>query len=320
MTERLLLTGGLGYIGGRLVEHLKSAGGFELRLASRRAPEARPAWAAGLDVVRSNPLEIVDLDRLCHGITAVIHLAGANELLSAEDPGAALRDTALSTLMLLEAAERQGVGRFVYFSTAHVYGAPLVGRIDEASLPRPLHPYAITHRAAEDFVLAATARRALAGLVLRVSNGIGAPADASIDRWTLVGNDLCRQAVTGRRLVLRSSGLQRRDCLGLGEIARAVEHFLRRPETWTDGLFNLGSGRSRSILKIAELVAERSRAVLGHSTPIERPPATAGEAAADLDFRIDKLKRSGFAPNPDLEAEIDRTLLLCRDHAATVNR
>lgn len=320
MSERLLITGGLGYIGGRLVEHLGQAGGFELRLSTRRPPEAGPAWADGFEVVRANPLEAADLDRLCHGVATVIHLAGANELLSADDPSAALRDTALSTLMLLEAAERQGVGRFLYFSTAHVYGAPLVGRIDESSLPRPLHPYAITHRTAEDFVLAAAARRTLAGLVLRVSNGIGAPADPAIDRWTLVGNDFCRQAVGERRLVLRSSGLQRRDFIGLGEIARAVEHFLRRPEAWSDGLFNLGSGRSRSVLEIAELVAARSRAVLGHATPIERPQAAPGEAAPDLDFRIDKLKRSGFAPSPDLEAEIDRTLGLCRDHGAAVSR
>jgi len=76
-------------------------------------------------------------------------------------------------------------------------------------VPRPVHPYAITHHAAEDFVLAAHDEKRLMGYVIRLSNGFGAPAHAGVDRWTLLVNDLCRQAVQTRQLILRSAG-----CLG----------------------------------------------------------------------------------------------------------
>jgi UDP-glucose 4-epimerase len=314
MTMRVLITGGLGYIGGRLSLALAEVGGFELRLATRRAPEAWPRWARAMEVVRADPADPSALDRLCRHADAVIHLAGANEHASAADPAQALLDTALGTLALLQAAERQGVQRFVYMSTAHVYGAPLVGRIDELTLPRPVHPYAITHRTAEDFVLAARDRGLIQGLVLRLSNGLGAPADPLIDRWTLAGNDLCRQAARDGRLVLQSSGLQQRDFIALSDVGRAVLHVLGlSAEGWGDGLFNLGGERSLSILRLAEIIAARSAIVLGAVPPIEHPPASPEARVPKLDYRIDRLKRTGFAPVAGLEDEIDRTLTLCRD-------
>jgi UDP-glucose 4-epimerase len=267
-----------------------------------------------MDVVRADPADPVALDRLCQGADAVIQLAGANEHASAADPARALVDTGLGTVALLQAAERQRVRRFVYMSTAHVYGAPLVGRIDERTLPRPAHAYAITHRTAEDFVLAARDRGGIESLVFRLSNGLGAPADPLIDRWTLVGNDLCRQVVRDGRLVLQSSGLQQRDFIALGDVSRAVLHVLDLPaETWGDGLFNLGGECSLSILRLAEMIAARSERILGVLPPIDHPPASPGTRAPELDYRIDKLKRIGFAPTGALEDEIDRTLELCRD-------
>ncbi len=313
MSGPILLTGGFGYVGGRLALALKAAG-HDLKLTTRRRKEDFPSWSDGMAVVRITANDDRERDSLCRGIDTVLHLAGANEILSAADPERAFLDTALATLQLLRAATRQKVRRFVYLSTAHVYGAPLQGRIDEATLPRPIHPYAIAHKAAEDFVLAARDGGVLDGLVLRLSNGIGAPADARIDRWTLLGNDLCRQAVETGRLTLKSSGLQKRDFVALDDINRATIHLLTLPKkSWGDGLFNLGGGRSRSVLDIAEIVADQAKRILGKHPIVERPPPSRGETAPDLDYRIDKLAGTGFRPSGDLADELARTLIFCRD-------
>ena len=220
----------------------------------------------------------------------------------------------LGTLKLLQAAQRAGVERFIYLSTAHVYGAPLAGTITERSVPRPTHPYAITHRVAEDFVLAAHAQRALTGIVLRMSNSFGAPAHAGIDRWELIVNDLCRQAVAQKRLVLRSSGLQRRDFITLGDAGRAVDHVLHQPAAACgDGLFNLGGECTQSALELAERIAERCAITLGFQPAIQRPQPAANEIGNTLDYRIDKLKQTGFAPRGGMDAEIDATLRLCQE-------
>lgn len=320
MSGPILLTGGFGYVGGRLALALRDAG-HDLRLTTRRAAADFPSWSDGVQVVRTVANDDRERDALCQGIDTVVHLAGANENLSAADPEQAFLDTSLSTLQLLRASCRQNIRRFVYMSTAHVYGAPLQGRIHETTLPRPAHPYAITHKAAEDFVLAARDSGVIDGLVIRLSNGIGAPADAGIDRWTLIGNDLSRQAVETGRLVLKSSGVQKRDFVTLGDVGRAVVHLLALPKAaWGNGLFNLGGGRTRSVLEIAETVAEQAERILGKRPAIDRPAPAADETAPELDYRIDKLAATGFKPSGDLADELGRTLLLCRDALAAKAR
>lgn len=314
MSGMTLITGGLGYLGGRLSLGLRSDASLALRLGTRRVPDALPQWAREFEVIPMDLSTDASLDAACKGVSHVIHLAAANEIDSADDPQLALEINTAGALRMLHAAERARVERFIYLSTAHVYGSPLAGVIDERTLPRPVHPYAITHRAAEDFVLASHDRRRLVGIVLRLSNGFGAPADPSVNRWTLLANDLCRQAVSTRRLVLRSSGLQQRDFITLDDVAGAVSHFISLPvEDCGNGLFNLGGGRAMSVLAMAELVAARCEAMLGFRPPIERPAPEELSAPGALDYRIDKLRASGFSPKGSFEAELDSTLKLCAD-------
>ncbi len=313
MTNRILITGGLGYVGGRIARLLIGIG-RRPRIATRRPPGDHPAWAGDAEVMRADLMDGGDLKRLCDGMDTVIHLAAMNEIDCFTDHAGSVRVNVEATVGLLEAAIEADVKRFVYFSTARIYGEPLAGTITEKTLPRPLHPYGITHRTAEDFILAAHDRRRISGLVLRLSNGMGCPADAGIDRWTLVMNDLCRQAATAGELVLQSSGLQKRDFIPLADVAGAVAHFLAVPvEQWSDGLFNLGAGKTMTILELTEIVAGGCKEALGFTPPIRRPEPAPGETYPGLDYRIDKMRATGFEPRCDFVAEIDEALRLCRD-------
>ncbi|ARJ66526.1 hypothetical protein WV31_13030 [Magnetospirillum sp. ME-1] len=312
MSGPILVTGGFGYLGGRIVCGLVAAG-HRVRVTTRRAPAAYPGWAAKVEV-RDEPIDTGGWAGVLNGVAAIVHLAAANEIDCGRDPAGCVEPNVTAAIRLIEAARAAKVGRFVYFSTAHVYGAPLEGRIDETRLPRPIHPYAITHRAAEDFVLAAHDQGWLEGVVVRLSNGFGAPADSGIDRWTLLANDLCRQAATQGRLVMRSTGLQRRDFITLADVAGAVVHLLGLPRaTLGDGLFNVGGAYAPTVYEMAGLIAQRAQALLGREVEIERPQPRPDETAAPLDYRIDKLKATGFAPAGDVAGEIDATLRLCRE-------
>jgi UDP-glucose 4-epimerase len=298
----ILVTGGFGYVGGRIARHL-AASGHQVRVSTRRPAAGRPAWAGEVAVVGADPD--------CRGVDAVVHLAAMNEIDCAADPAGALVANGVDSVRLLGRALAAGVPRFLYFSTARVYGDPLTGRIDEDLYPRPNHPYGITHKVFEDYLLAEHAKGRIAGACLRLSNAVGAPADAGIDRWTLVANELCRQVAAAGRITMKSSGLAFRDFIPLGEVARAVE-FLLGADLGA-GVFNLGVGHSTLVRDLAELIADRAQAVLGLRPAIARPDPAPGEVPAPLDFRVDRLAAAGFTASRDLAEEIDRTLLLCRD-------
>lgn len=313
MKRRILVTGGFGYVGGRVAQALAASPERHVVLGSR-SPRPPPVWLPGAEVCPMDWDSPGSLAAACDGVQAVLHLAAMNEIDAAKDPAGALAVNGVNTVRLLEAAKAQRVARFLFLSTAHVYGAPLAGRIAESTPARPRHPYASSHRAGEDVVLAARDDRRIGGIVVRLSNGFGAPAHADVDRWTLLVNDLCRQAARQHKLVLRSAGLQRRDFVTLYDTARALLHLLELPDAQLgDGVFNLGGCRALKVIEMAELVQHRCAAVLGHRPEIEKPLPAAGETSLELDYRIDKLVATGFSLSGDFAAEIDATLKLCRD-------
>jgi UDP-glucose 4-epimerase len=237
-----------------------------------------------------------------------------NEIDSASDPAKAFQVTTLGTLRLLKAAADRKVKRLVYFSTAHVYGSPLLGRIDEKTLPRPVHPYATTHKAAEDLVNEYHDKKLVEGIVIRLSNSFGYPYYQNINRWTLVVNDLCRQAVTAKKLVLKTSGTQKRDFITLTDVCRGVDHLLESNFPLDkNNIFNLGGNATHSIYDIARAVASSCGEILGFEPPVERPQPGPKEKIDRLDYRIDRILRTGFRLKGNMREEIDRTLIKCRD-------
>jgi UDP-glucose 4-epimerase len=309
---RVLITGGFGYLGGRLAQFLASQSGYELVLGSRRQTEP-PRWLPMVKTAQTQWDSPAGLEKICTGVDAVVHLAGMNAQDCAADPVAALEFNAVATARLMRSAVRQGVKRLVYLSTAHVYGSPLAGVITEETCPVSLHPYAASHRAGEDVVRAAHQRGEIGGTVIRLSNAYGAPAHKDADCWMLLVNDLCRQAVTTKHMVLRSSGVQRRDFVPLRDVCRSIDHLLHLPgKNLVNGLFHVGGEWSQTVWEMACLVQERCTATLGFRPELTRIAPQTGETAAGLDYRMEGLRRSGFLPSSDKIGELDGLIEFCK--------
>lgn len=308
---RILITGGFGLIGGRLAQHLQQAG-HQIILGSRNVGN-QPDWLPQAEVVQVNWNNNHALEQICNRVDVVVQAAGMNAQDCATDPLAALEFNGLTTARLLEAAIRAGVRRFIHLSTAHVYASPLVGSISEDTCPRNLHPYATSHLAGEHAVLSASQRGRIEGVVLRLSNAFGVPVHKEVNCWMLLVNDLCRQAVTERSLTLRSAGVQRRDFVTLQDVARAVSHVidLSRKQLG-DGVINIGGAWTPRVIDMVELIQAQCSAALGFVPDIICPSGD-GEITLDLDFKIDKLLASGYELSGNAVAEIDATLLFCRE-------
>ncbi|MBO6948174.1 MAG: SDR family oxidoreductase [Rhodospirillales bacterium] len=299
-----VITGGFGYAGGRIARHLLEAG-TDVRISTRRREQDIPKWA------RDNVRWDADLEKLSDGADCLIHLAAPNEIACAADPEAAIAATVGLTERALGAARAAGIPRFIYMSTVHVYG-PMQGLIDENTAPDPGHPYAVAHLQSEHAVQAAAEN--IDAVVLRLSNGFGAPADNGTDRWSLLVNDLCRQAIRDHRLQLSSNGLQHRDFLPLSDVAAAVRHFVEgAPCPHGFRMFNLSSGRAMRVIDMAALIRARAEAMLGVDVCLETADGGPPPPATKLVVDNRRLLESGFQPNANAAAEIDGMLRFCID-------
>jgi len=313
----------MGLIGGRLAQQLARSGQHEVCIATR-GPGARPvAWLPQAGVFRINWNSASELCDLCEGFDAIAHLAGVNAPDSAADPAMAYEFNVVATERLVQAAIQAGVRRILYLSTAHVYGSPLQGEISERNCPFPKHPYAISHRAAEDIVRAAHATGKLEGVVARLSNAFGAPTHVSANCWMLLVNDLCLQAVLDCQLVLNSSGQQFRDFVPLKVASAALVHLLEEPIVAVgDGLFNLGGNWSAKVLDVALRIGALAESLLGHSLKLHHHPNETGPAPASLQYETKKLQESGFYMDSHayIDEEIQQLLEFCKVHHAELRR
>lgn len=298
-------------MGGRLAGHLAKAS-HQIVLGSRFAMGS-PAWLPHAEVAQMNWDDAAALERICNGVDVVIQAAGMNAQDSAADPVSALAFNGLATARLVAAASRVGVKRFVYLSTAHVYASPLVGTINEDTCTRNLHPYATSHLAGEHAVLSASERGLIQGIVLRISNAFGAPMHKDVDCWMLLVNDLCRQAIQVRKLVLSSSGQQQRDFIGMTEVCRVVEQLaFGSGDDCEKGIFNIGAGMAQTVLAMAQTIQQRCVKVLGFEPELQRVQDRKNDPFSPLIYRPDRLDEIGIkldeVKNLD---EIDHLLRYC---------
>jgi len=311
MIKTVLVTGGLGYLGGRICHHLSVELGLEVRLTTSRAQTEIPGWAANLDVrhldLRENTSEY--LSSIMEGVDTVVHLAALNAPQCEADPADAIVVNVGGTQSLVSTAVNSSVNRFIYISTAHVYGAPLTGRIDETTASRPSHPYAWTHRAAEDIVLGT---KGLDGVALRLSNVVGAPMDEGANCWMLVGPDLCRQVAFNNQLTLSDDGSALRDFVCMSDVVKVIAHVMQLPKKdLGDGLFNVGKGRSMTIFDLAERIASAGERLTGKKPLIRVMGNPSSKSQVPFTYAIEKIIGTGFSFTDNYESELMETLQFC---------
>ncbi len=298
-------------MGGRMAVHFAQSG-HEIVLGSSR-PRTQPSWLSQAEVTQIHWNDDNSLEHNCCGIDVVIQAAGMNAQDCAADPVAALAFNGVATARLLAAAIRAGVKKFIYLSTAHVYTSPLIGTITEETCPRNLHAYATSHLAGEHAVLNASQCGQIQGTVLRLSNAFGAPIDKEVNCWMLLVNDLCRQAVETRKIVLQTNGLQQRDFVSLTWVCRVAEHivttYFMSPNS---GILNIGGGVSQSVLEMALLIQTRCKQVLGFVPTLHRPIDSVDEQHTVLIYGVNKLTELGMKTNgASNSTEIDALLRYC---------
>ena len=308
--ETILITGGMGYIAGRLAIFLAdTCKNRKIKILTRQHKGSLPIWCKNFDVVQGDVLDEQSLENAVQNVDTIIHLAAVNEIEASKNPKLALDVNGWGTYNILNVAQKSNVKRFIYFSTFHVYGLNAVDVINESTATRPITSYAISHLVAEGFVDHFRQYHQMETLIFRLSNPYGNPMHPEVNRWTLVFNDLCLQAVMKKKITLKSSGKQYRDFISLNDVGRAVDHMLNQPYSmWGDGLFNMGGNCSMMIIQVAKRIQRLYKEVYGDEIPIDISLNNeSDQIQKPIKYSIQKLKNIGFIPNSFNDEEIKRT-------------
>ncbi|QXE33597.1 NAD-dependent epimerase/dehydratase family protein [Streptomyces sp. GMY02] len=178
-----LITGGAGYIGAHVARSMAAAGERAVVLddLSTGVPERVPA---GIPLVRGSLLDRGAVDRTLreHAVTGVVHLAAKKQVgESVEQPLRYYRENLHGLTVLLEGVVAAGVRRFLFSSSAAVYGVPDVELITERTPAVPINPYGETKLAGEWLVRATGRAHGIATGCLRYFNVAGAAAPELAD-------------------------------------------------------------------------------------------------------------------------------------------
>jgi UDP-glucose 4-epimerase len=312
---RILVTGGFGFLGGRVAKYL-SEKGHDVIIATR-VQKPVPSWAPNITVVTVNWDDKSQLTILCKGVDIIIHASGMNAGDCSSDPVGALFSNSISTSSLSHSAVNAGVKRFIFFSTVHVYSSNLQGHISEDTCTQNLHPYATSNRAGEDSVLWLHKQGLIEVVVLRLANVFGIPVDKDVNVWSLLINDLCRQVVTTNCLVLKSSGRQFRNFISVSSFLNVIDKLLTTSLAFVNiPVFNLGNKDSFTVLEIANRIKDRYELIFQSSVSIsiqfEQSPQQ--DDFTRLVISSQRLNHLGISIDSEVDNEIDSLIDFCKQH------
>lgn len=305
MTERVLVTGAAGFIGGHCCRALLDEGCEVVGLDNfdpfyersiKEGTLRELSTRRGFTFVEGDIRDPATVKLVLSGVDLVLHLAArAGVRPSIEDPGLYASVNIDGTVQLLEACRDLGPRRFVFGSSSSVYGdATPVPFREDAPAVDPISPYAVTKRAAELMCRVFAHLHEFRIAILRFFTVYGARQrpDLAIHRFTSL---LSR----GKPIARYGDGSTERDYTHIDDILRGVMgavHWVSRDERGFE-VFNLGESRTVRLDRLIDLIAS----ALGVESKIEQLPLQPGDVrrtCADITKAREVL---GYDPKVSIE-------------------
>lgn len=226
----ILITGGYGYIGSRLAIYLSKYFKVTISFNNRNFALNKIFYKYKINQINLNITNKIECLKKINKFDYVIHLAALDELKSVKNYKKTLYVNTLGTRNILEACKKNNIQNFIYFSTIHIYGnINELKYVDENSIPMPLNDYSLTHYFSEKYIISETKNKNINGLILRLSNGFGYPIHKSINRWSLIFNDACRQIFLDKSMIFKTNGKVFRNFISISEICLFIKKIIVNP-------------------------------------------------------------------------------------------
>jgi UDP-glucose 4-epimerase len=278
MTRRALVTGGAGFIGSHVADFFLE-NGYEVEVvddlsSGKRSNVPASARFHDVSVTSAETSGIIQAGRF----DVVVHLAAQIDVRkSVGDPVFDATTNIIGTLNILEAVKASGRRTRIAFTSTGgaIYGDFNTPPNVETYPKDPESPYAISKLSAEYYLAYYGRLHGIEHVALRFGNVYGPRQDPHGEAGVVA--IFCNRILEGKPLTIFGDGLQTRDYVYVGDVARAVflgaTHDLPRAERVDARAFNIGTGIGTSVIDLARLLQEAA----GSNAEIEFAPRRPGE-------------------------------------------
>jgi UDP-glucose 4-epimerase len=244
-----LVTGGAGFIGSHLVDRLIADGRrvhvLDNLAIGRRVNLAQHEGNPNLTFFEGDVADPATVAEAMAGTDRVFHLAARADIVpSIQEPEAYFRSNVDGTFVVLEAARRHGIARFVYAASSSCYGIPKQYPTPESAPIDTRYPYALTKYLGEQMVLHWAQVYRLPALSLRFFNVYGPRARTSGTYGAVFGVFLA-QLLAGKPLTVVGDGEQTRDFTFVSDVVDAL--ITAAASERIGEVYNVGSGGPVSV-------------------------------------------------------------------------
>ena len=298
----ILVTGGAGFIGSHSVEAML-AQGARVRVLDDLSSGSRanlPQHAA-LEFIESDIRDAATVRAAMQDITHVLHLAA--QVSVPESVKAPLHSHSINIagfLNVMDAARLAGVQRMVYASSAAVYGVPAALPLTEASPVSPLSPYGLEKLSNDHYAKLYGELYGFNAVGMRYFNVFGPRQDPS-STYSGVISKFASWALQGQPFTIFGDGLQTRDFIYVGDIARAN---LAALQCDARGVINVATGRTVTLLQLADALG----AAVSRTMEIRHQPAREGDVPHSSVTPTRMREELGVSDPVSLEAGIKRLI------------
>jgi len=309
---RLLIVGGAGFIGRRLLERLAISGGREV-LVTGRSPHPKVSLGAGVSYRQVMPEQTEIYADLVDWADEVVDFAYSSvPQTSFDDPVRDVLDNLPFNVALIKMASERSLRKFVFVSSGGtVYGHPLRLPIDETHPTNPISPYGITKLAVEKYGLMYWRSRGLKFVALRPGNPYG-PGQIGGRGQGFIATAM-RQALDGKPITIFGERGTVRDYIYVDDLAAGIVAALNSADAGS--VLNIGSGvgiDNRQMLDIIDKMTTRD----GITLEVLTAPDRGFDVSANV-LDASKLRNlSGWEPKVTVESGLEKTWSWMKENRA----